>query len=436
YIEKLPQFADYNGSDPTIRNIIVTYTINTLVSILTALICFRFLRQLEFCVWESVAGVLALLFCTTHLHYTQNMMENNLILLLTLSGLAFQYEWLQTGRTRALLFGAAAFGFNLLIRLTTGLDLIVGGVFLLLTVWFGTSTRQEFYRKFIVYTQITSPVYLCFLLIDRLYQFYRFGTWTDTYVHYFALEHRRLDPTLAANYPWETPFHIGFLGPLISPEKSIFLFDPLLVLTIVIVALGWKRFNPQTKSYIVASLLLLVAYICLYARYTVWSGNFAWGDRYVSTAVQLAVFISVPLLIKYRAELRKPAWKIALLIGAASFVIQLASVMLWMPLEIYQADDFGHPQWVIWLRLKNIIAFAFGKMDAWGLMTDSTKYDQWDYQHITTWNFLPFVLRRIGAVPEWAVRIAFALWGANVALLATALARLRSVCLKSQSYFS
>src|SRR5262244_2930703 len=62
YIEKLPQFADYNGSDPTIRNIIVTYTINTLVSILTALICFRFLRQLEFCVWESVAGVLALLF--------------------------------------------------------------------------------------------------------------------------------------------------------------------------------------------------------------------------------------------------------------------------------------------------------------------------------------------------------------------------------------
>ena len=46
---------------------------------------------------EAVAGVLALLFCTTHLHYTQNMQENNYIMLLTLTGFSFQYEWLRTG---------------------------------------------------------------------------------------------------------------------------------------------------------------------------------------------------------------------------------------------------------------------------------------------------------------------------------------------------
>ena len=70
-------------------------------------------------------------------------------------------------------------------------------------------------------------------------------------------------------------------------------------------------------------------------------------------------------------------------------IIQLASLAFWLPLEIYQGDDFGHPQWVIWLRFKNIVAFALGKMDAWGLNTDSMGYDQWDYQHITCWNFLP-----------------------------------------------
>ena len=78
--------------------------------------------------------MLALLFCTTHLHYAQNMMENNYILLLTLTGLSFQYEWLQTGSSRALLIGSAAFGLNLLTRLTTGLDLIAGGIFLLLVL--------------------------------------------------------------------------------------------------------------------------------------------------------------------------------------------------------------------------------------------------------------------------------------------------------------
>ena len=54
--------------------------------------------------------MLALMFCTTHLHYTQNMMENNYIMLLTLVGISFQYEWLRTGSRRALLIGSARLG--------------------------------------------------------------------------------------------------------------------------------------------------------------------------------------------------------------------------------------------------------------------------------------------------------------------------------------
>src|SRR6266567_8702158 len=258
YLERLPLFRDYNGSDPTIRNIFVTYTTNTLISVLTALVCFRFLLSLGFNVRQSVAGVLGLLFCTTHLHYTQNMMENNYIFLLTLAGFAFQYQWLREGSTRALLSGSAAFGFNLLIRLTTGLDLIAGAIFLVLTLWFAREEEQQLRKRVVTYATIAGPVYLFFLLIDRLYQFYRFGTWPDTYVHYFALEHRLQDPTLPANYPWETPFHVGFLGPLISPEKSIFLFDPLIILTIVLAVFAWKRFSPQLKAYIAATLFLVL----------------------------------------------------------------------------------------------------------------------------------------------------------------------------------
>ena len=86
YLERLPIFAGYNGNDPSVRNIFVSYTINILVNVLTALMCFRFLRQLKFGVKQAVAGVLALLLLTTHLHYTQNMMENNYIFLLTLIG--------------------------------------------------------------------------------------------------------------------------------------------------------------------------------------------------------------------------------------------------------------------------------------------------------------------------------------------------------------
>ena len=68
-------------------------------------------------------------------------------------------------------------------------------------------------------------------------------------------------------------------------------------------------------------------------------------------------------------------------------------------------------------------------MDAWGLNTDSMTYDQWDYQHITTWNFLPFVLRRMGAAPAWVLHAAFTVWGLGIGFLAWSLAVLRGVCM-------
>ena len=308
YIERLPVFADYNGNDPSVRDIVVSYSTNILISVLTALVCFRLLRLLNFSTSQAVAGVLALLFCTTHLHYTQNMMENNYILLLTLTGFAFQYEWLRTGSRRSLLIGSAALGLNLLTRLTTGLDLLAAAAFLFLALWFERARGRGLRERLLVYVKTAVPVYAVFLLIDRLYQYYRFGSFFNTYVHYFALEHRLQDPSLPASYPFETPFRVGFLGALFAPEKSIFLFDPLLVLTIVIAVLGWKRFRPEIKAYLAAAFLLLLAYICFYAKYTVWSGDFAWGDRYVSTAAEMVAFFSVPLLLRYRVELGKFVW--------------------------------------------------------------------------------------------------------------------------------
>jgi hypothetical protein len=299
-----------------------------------------------------------------------------------------------------------------------------GGVFLFLFLIFAGAKKTDVWKRTIEYAKIAFPVYLFFLVIDRLYQFYRFGNWTTTYVHYFALERRLQDPILPPNYPWTTSFQSGFLGPLISPEKSIFLFDPLILLTILLTIVLWRRFSASVKAYVMSTLLLVLAYICLYARYYEWSGNFAWGDRYVSTAVELAAFISVPILMKYRGQLGRFVWSAGVVLIACSVFIQIASVGFWLPLEIYQGDDFGHPQWVIWLRFKNIVAFALGKMDAWGLNTDSMTYDQWDYQHITTWNFLPFVLKRMGAAPRWVVDTAFVPWAGAIAGLTVILARL------------
>ena len=429
-------FSGY-GDDPAVRSIVVSYSTNILVNILTALVAFRLLGQLRFSAKESVAGVLALMFCTTHLHYTQNMMENNYIMLLTLTGFSFQYEWLRTDSRRALFAGSCALGLNLLTRLTTGLDLISAGIFVLLVLWFEGLRGQGLRRRLIAYCKVAAPVYLFFLMLDRAYQFYRYASLTNTYVSIAGREQRQIDPALPVNFPWSTPFHVGVFGALFQPEKSIFLFDPLLVLAIFLLALLWKRLTPELRAYGASSILLLLAYICFYARYTYWAGDFAWGDRYVSTTVELVALVAVPLLMRYRASfnrdrLGRTIWCAGWVLIAVSLMIQLASLAFWLPLEIYQMETLGHPTFVIALRFKNIVAFALGKMDAWSLNNESMTQDPWDYVHITTWNFLPFLLRRVGAAPGWVVSSMLAIWLAAIAALGSVLLRLRS-SLRSQA---
>ncbi|MGA9390871.1 MAG: hypothetical protein WBV69_10535 [Candidatus Sulfotelmatobacter sp.] len=410
-------FSGYTD-DPAVRSIVVSYCTSILVNVLTVLIGFRFLRQLQFSVRETVLGLLALMFCTTHLHYTQNMMENNYIMLLTLTGFSFQYEWLRTGHGRSLLIGSGALGLNLLTRLTTVLDLVAAGIFVLLVFWFEGVRGRALWQRLLDYGKVAAPVYAFFIVIDRLYQFYRFGSFTNTYVALFAKEQRLQDPTLPPNFPWTTPFIDGFLGPLFKPEKSIFLFDPLLALAIVLLALLWKRVSPEVRAYALTSIFLLLCYISFYARYAFWAGDFAWGDRYVSTSVEMVAMMAVPLLLRHRENLSRSIWISGIALITVSLIIQLASLAFWLPLEIYQMETLGHPTFVIALRFKNIAAFALGKMDAWGLNNESMTQDAWDYVHITTWNFLPFLLRRVGEAPQWVVETAFAVWGAAFAALA------------------
>jgi hypothetical protein len=79
---------------------------------------------------------------------------------------------------------------------------------------------------------------------------------------------------------------------------------------------------------------------------------------------------------------------------------------------------------VVPLRFKNIAAFALDRREAWHLNTPTMFEDSWDAAHITSWNFLPSLLRHIGVAPLWAVHILYGVWFAVALALVFALARL------------
>jgi hypothetical protein len=381
------------------EEIMVSYITSTLLCTLAVLGCFRFLRLLAFSVNQSIAGALTLLFGTTFLHYTQNMQENNLLLLLTLTGFYFQYDWLKNGSNSSLLWGSMALGANLLIRLSSGLDWIAVFLFVVLCLWYETESSEGMGSRLIGYGRICIPCYAVFIAIERLYNYYRFGSLSNTSQQIFVAQFQRMYPglTMEPGWPWSTPFWRGFLGPLITPEKSIFLFDPLIVLTLILTLLLWKHFGPETKAYVVALVWLLLSYIVLYAKYYNWSGNPAWGDRFVTVPLQLLAMISIPLLMRYRAALKPWLWKLGKAIAATSVVVQIASVFFWYRLELQQMGTFGHPTFVVGLRFLNIIAFAAGMTDRWGLnnqYTVNTLLDPW--HRSSTAYFFPFLAMHKG----------------------------------------
>src|SRR3989454_9494219 len=181
------------------------------------------------------------------------MMENNFILLLTLTGLCFQYEWVRTNHSRALVLGSLALGANLLTRLTTAMDITAATLFVLMLLWLQHIRGREVLVRLRYYASIAGPCYALFLLLDRTYQYYRFGSFFNTYLAVYAEQQKKLNPSLPSDFPWSTPLHQGVLGPLITPEKSIFLFDPLIGVALLLSLFIWKQFRSEIKAYLVAA---------------------------------------------------------------------------------------------------------------------------------------------------------------------------------------
>jgi hypothetical protein len=417
-----------SGATPRIRAMVVSVSTNVLLNVLTALVVLRFLEMLGFSRVQSIAGVLALVCATTHLHYAQNMQENNYIFLLTLTGFWLQLRWALGGGRRWLWWGAGALGLNLLTRVTTALDVLGAAVFLLLVGLFvrrDDSAGSQLLRGWKVkeYLLTVAPVYALFLFLDRLYQFVRFGSWTSTYMRLQSIEQMKWDPTLPSNYPFSGHWfqggvHSGLLGPLLEPEKSVFVFDPLFGLALVLTVVLWRRMGPVVRAYAVAMLVLLVAYMLLYARYFAWAGDFAWGDRYISSVVQMFAMLAVPLLMRYRRELPGVAQVFGWCVVAASVVIQAASLAFWLPLEIYQIDAMGRDAWTVALRFRNVSAMATGRRMPAGIDLPGAVGDSWDAVHVRTWNFMPSLMRHVGVAPMWVLRLLDAVWvGMAVALI-------------------
>jgi hypothetical protein len=383
--------------DALVRSAVVL-TVAPLVSALAVLYAFLLLQTLGFARPIALAGALALLLATSFLPYAQVLQENSLILLLTLAGFYWILRWVDSGTRGHLVAGAACLGVNLLVRLTTMLDLVACVLCVGAIVCRTTIDRRLVRARMRELVVVCGVVAFVFMLLDRLYHFHRFGEWTSTYIGLFGDAARAADPTLPGSFPFNTPFLTGWAGAFFSLRKSVFLFDPLLGVCLVCLIVAWRTWAYRIRAFAVAATLLVFGHASFYARYYAWGGDAAWGDRFVVSAVQMLAMLAVPFMLSRRWP--RPALLAMGGVLLVSVLIQLSSVVFTFNLEIAQFARGDGSEFVVGRRLLNV----------WTLVSGGSAGGDPALAPMFRPAFAPFTFAPyLGA---WGATMAFAAWGA------------------------
>ncbi len=115
---------------------------------------------------------------------------------------------------------------------------------------------------------------------------------------------------------FSSSFLVGVYGILLSAGKSIFLFSPPLLLGV----LGWKAFaaRAQLRSDAWLFLGICATQVLLFAKWWDWSGDDAWGVRFLIPGV-LLMCIPVVAILRHRA--------LVIPVVAAGIAVQLLAVL-------------------------------------------------------------------------------------------------------------
>jgi hypothetical protein len=92
------------------------------------------------------------------------------------------------------------------------------------------------------------------------------------------------------NLSGDGDFVQGFLGQVVSPGKSLFIYSPLLLLSIA----GLRGFVQQRRLLAVGLAVATLVYMLVHASIRNWSGEWGWGPRYL---VPLTLPLALPAVL-------------------------------------------------------------------------------------------------------------------------------------------
>jgi hypothetical protein len=293
---------------------------------------------------------------TMHWHHTVNTYEESQIAVCLLAGLwAVQRFW-RRDRWGYLALAFACLGAAVCFRVSA-----VVVFFPLLLIGFGRDLiahppARERLRRLVRWVLAGIAGAGPFLLAVGVYNATRFGSPLET--GYGAALSRLREPIGL----FQTPLLEGLGGMILSPGKSVFLFNPVLVLAAVGLVGLWR--THRALAGVVAG--TFAATVLFHAKFTFWAGDLAWGPRYLAGILGVCMVGIVPVLRWKSFRWVLPA------VAILSVCVQVASVMYSFGLEFFQDRRHGTiPDAYVWrpaesqllCRFRNIALHAVGRPD-------------------------------------------------------------------------
>lgn len=403
-------------AEKDLRDLVVNFLIFVPLNVATVLSCFWLLRLLDF--EERIAGLtsILLLLGTTVLHYAQVHQHNNQVLLFVTIGYASVLAFIKQERPHFLILGGLALGASVLLRITNLLHGLTVGLFLVGCLAY----KSRDLLKIVKAVGLSIAGFVPLTLVGRIFDYLRYGSF---FASGKSVEKKQLAtdplwsglPELPSNYPFIHPPIVGILGPLFSPAKSLFIYDPLLLPCSVLGVILWKKLSPYIQWYLICGIFNLALHLATYSRFFEWGGDAAWAARYHVTSIHLLLIPLIALFIQHLLSAKGlAAWGMRGLVTIA-ILVQIASVSMPLNLEIDQSR-FGVPgtrlQFRLGQRITNMICLVNGSFSKQCLDRNPDKKSYLKQNNHVS--FLPFAYTE-KAVKNPALvnfsRILFVVWG-------------------------
>jgi hypothetical protein len=280
---------------------------HALIGALTCLVFFRAARRLGASRGASTVATI-LLGAATMLVIYARVPFSEVLQALCFTGLCAQLVTLVERPTSgaALALGAWA-GLLLNTKLIFVIALAVAALFVVLALW-----RDR--RALLRVVGLAALAFLPFLVAAAAYNRARWGS-------VFVTGYESVQSSATENIA------VGLFGMALSLGKSVFIFSPPLVLA----ALAWFPFVRQRPRAALAVGLVAGAMVLAYCRFTFWGGDWAFGPRYLTFLVPVALLPLAPALDRWWAGPRR-YWATAAVtvLGVVGLAVQVVgSAFYW-----------------------------------------------------------------------------------------------------------